>query len=86
MLAKVLKGTASSGAWLVLDDFHQITLEVLSVVAQHVLAIQRAKSSHAKALTMDGTHLALSRRAAVTIALADRGYDSVIYIHTYTPT
>lgn len=65
----ITQGVASSGAWACLDEFNTIQPEVLSVVAQQIMSIQKAIHGGVKHFLLAGSDIPLNSSCAVFITM-----------------
>ncbi|GKT35961.1 Dynein heavy chain, partial [Aduncisulcus paluster] len=68
-MAKFFKGLAMSGSWSCFDEFNRLHIEVLSVVAQQILTIQRALAENAERFIFEGSDISLNSMFATFITM-----------------
>ena len=68
-VGKFFKGLASSGAWCCFDEFNRINIEVLSVIAQQLQILFRAKSENLSSVKFEGSEIKLKNTFSVFITM-----------------
>jgi len=69
MVAKFFKGLASAGAWACFDEFNRINIEVLSVIAQQLLVLFRAKETGEPELEFEESTIKMKATFSVFITM-----------------
>lgn len=65
----LFQGLIQTGAWAIFYDFNCIDLDVLSVVAQQIATIQRAKAKRAIKILFEDTTLKLDASCYVFVTI-----------------
>ena len=69
MMGKLFSGVAQCGCWTCLDEFNRIDIEVLSVVAQQLLAIRQALLQNVDTFMFEGRMISLKPTNGVFITM-----------------
>ncbi len=69
MVAKFFKGLTSAGAWACFDEFNRINIEVLSVIAQQLLVLFRAKAMNEPEITFEESLIKMKPTFCVFITM-----------------
>lgn len=64
-----VQGLAASGAWACFDEFNRIPVEVLSVVAQQILTIQKAKREGLKRFVFEAATIPLKQTCNLFVTM-----------------
>ncbi|CAM9175434.1 unnamed protein product [Chrysoparadoxa australica] len=68
-MAKFFKGLAGCGSWCCFDEFNRINIEVLSVIAQQILTINKAKAAGHEKFHFEGTFMKINHNANAFITM-----------------
>lgn len=68
-VAKFFKGLVSSGAWCCFDEFNRINLEVLSVIAQQLQELFKARAANLNYISFEGSELKMKPTFSVFITM-----------------
>ena len=56
-MSKFFKGLAANGAWACFDEFNRLEIQVLSIISQLIVALQKAKHEASSTIIIENTSL-----------------------------
>lgn len=77
------QGIIQTGAWLILYDFNVIDVEVLSVIAQQISAIHKAKAERALKIMFDDSPLKLDNSCNILATINTQSKREPTQIHSF---
>ena len=69
MIAKFFKGLSAAGAWCCFDEFNRINIEVLSVIAQQLQILFKAKAEMREELIFEDSNIKMKPTFCVFITM-----------------
>ena len=75
-MGKLFRGLAQGGAWICLDEFNRIDIEVLSVIAQQLLVLREGRISNKKIISFMGITIPLVDHHVI-ITMNPVSFDSI---------
>lgn len=68
-MSKFFKGLAASATWVCFDEFNRLEIQVLSVISQLIILIQRAKCDLSERIVIEDSRLAFRQDCALFITM-----------------
>lgn len=68
-MSKFFKGLAASGSWVCFDEFNRLEVNVLSIISQLIILIQKAKHELTSRVTIEDTEIGFEKSCALFITM-----------------
>jgi dynein heavy chain len=68
-MGRFFSGLAQAGAWACFDEFNRINIEVLSVIAQQIMCIQKAIQADLEEFDFEGNMIPCNQNFGVFITM-----------------
>ncbi|EFN74153.1 Dynein heavy chain 7, axonemal [Camponotus floridanus] len=74
---RIFKGVVSCGAWVCLENFNRLKLELLSAIAQNLTQMKQAIASNSKVISIESCDLNLNASGYVCVNSVQFGYTNL---------